>query len=173
MSRMIRRILCSLAVVLAAHAPVRAQSDTATVLELVPPSGGAIRIGAEEWGRLPHDTIRVPKTPAGGHAPAAGAYSGVAMRTLLTRMGVPEGAAIRGEALRLYVVAEASDGYRVLFSLAELDPAFSDTPVLVADRKDGAALDAHDGPVRILAPGDKRPTRWVRNLIRITVQRAP
>lgn len=36
----------------------------------------------------------------------------------------------------------AHDGYRVLFSLPELDPAFSDTRAMVADREDGAALAA-------------------------------
>jgi hypothetical protein len=88
-------------------------------------------------------------------------------------MGVPEGTAVRGEALRLYVVAEASDGYRVIFSLPELDPGFTDAPVIVADSRDGSALDAHEGPLRLLAPRDKRPARWVRNLVRLSVHRIP
>jgi hypothetical protein len=167
-----RRLLCSFVVILAAHAPLRAQSaDTAAVLELVPLSGAAVRLTAAEWASLPRATVRIGEPGAGAHPTPRGTYTGVPMRALLTRMGLPEGAAVRGEALRVYVLAEASDGYRVIFSLPELDPAFTDGPVLVADRRDGAALDAHDGPLRILAPREKRPTRWVRGLVRLSVHR--
>jgi hypothetical protein len=34
---------------------------------------------------------------------------------------VPQGEALRGPAMTTYVLAEAADGYRVVFSLAELD----------------------------------------------------
>ncbi|HEX6037070.1 molybdopterin-dependent oxidoreductase [Longimicrobium sp.] len=167
-----RRLLAVLAVILAAHAPLRAQAaDTPAVLELVPLSGGAIRLTAAEWAALPRDTVRVAETSSGGHPTPPGTYTGVPLRALLTRMGVPAGAAVRGEALRTYVLAEASDGYRVIFSLPELDPAFTDAVVLVADHRDGAVLDAHDGPLRILAPAEKRPTRWVRGLVRLSVHR--
>jgi hypothetical protein len=38
------------------------------------------------------------------------------------------------------VIAEAANGYRVAYSLAELDPDFQDSGVLVADTMDGAPL---------------------------------
>jgi len=37
-------------------------------------------------------------------------------------------------------VAEGADGYRVVFSLAELDSGIADSEVLVADTMDGAPL---------------------------------
>lgn len=73
----------------------------------------------------------------------------------------------------MYVLAEASDGYRVIFSLAELDPGFTDAPVIVADRLGGETLDTHRGPLRIVAPREKRPGRWVRNLVRLSVHQIP
>ena len=69
----------------------------------------------------------------------------------------------------IYVVAEATDGYRVLFALAELDADFMNSEVLVADTLDGAPIDAKRGPFRLVAPHDKRPARWVRMLKSITV----
>lgn len=60
-----------------------------------------------------------------------------------------------------------------MFSLAELDPAMHDGLVLLADRRDGAALDAKQGPFRLVAAGDKRPARWVRQVVAIDVLAAP
>jgi DMSO/TMAO reductase YedYZ molybdopterin-dependent catalytic subunit len=62
------------------------------------------------------------------------------------------------------LVAEASDGYRVAFALAELDPGTGDTQVLLAHRMNGAALDGEVGPLRLVVPKDKRPARWIRQL---------
>ena len=72
-----------------------------------------------------------------------------------------------------YVVAAADDGYRVIFSLAELDSGILDSEVIVADTMDGSPLPANDGPFRIVAPHEKRPARWVRMLKSITVVTAP
>jgi hypothetical protein len=65
------------------------------------------------------------------------------------------------------------DGYRVVFSLAELDPGIQDSNVLVADKVDGHALDGKVGPLRLVAPLDKRPARWVRMVQSIRVITAP
>ena len=70
-----------------------------------------------------------------------------------------------------YVQADAPDGYRVIFSLAELDSDFQDSDVIVADTLDGKALDDKSGPFRLVAPHDKRPARWVRMLQSLAVVR--
>ena len=72
-----------------------------------------------------------------------------------------------------YVLAEATDGYRVVFSLAELDSGILESGVIVADTIDGAGLGAKEGPFKLVAPHEKRPARWVRMLKSITVSRAP
>ena len=69
------------------------------------------------------------------------------------------------------VVIEAVDGYRVVFSLAELDPALTDRIILVADSKDGQPLPSREGPFRIIVPGEKIPARWVRQVKTVTVRR--
>jgi hypothetical protein len=43
--------------------------------------------------------------------------------------------------------------------------------VLVADMENGTPINA-DGPLKLIATGEKRPARWVRNLAAITVRAA-
>jgi hypothetical protein len=100
-------------------------------------------------------------------------YGGVALRDVLTAQGVPTGHDLRGKAMARCVVVDASDGYRVVFSLAELDPSFTDRIVLVADTRDGAPFDTHDGPYHLIVPGDKREARWVREVTAVDVEDAP
>lgn len=94
---------------------------------------------------------------------------GVWLRDVLARAGMPTGEAVRGPALLTTVVAEAQDGYRVAFSLGEIDAALGNGGLLVADRCDGKPLAAEDGPVRIVAVGEKRGARSVRGLVRLVV----
>ena len=90
----------------------------------------------------------------------------------ICRAGIPQGEQLRGPAMATYVVAVAEDGYRVVFSLAELDSGIFESEVLVADTMDGAPLPDQLGPFRLVAPHEKRPARWVRMLKSITVVRA-
>lgn len=87
---------------------------------------------------------------------------GVWLGGLLAKAGVATGNAVRGPALATLVVAEAADGYRVVFSLGEV--TLGKTEVLVADRCDGKPLAEADGPVRLVVPGDARGARSVRQL---------
>ena len=69
------------------------------------------------------------------------------------------------------VVAKAKDGYQVVFSLAELDPAFTPNDIIVADTVDGKPLFDYQGPFRIVAPHDKRGARSIRMLQTLNVVR--
>ena len=99
-------------------------------------------------------------------------YEGVAVEEILRTAGVPQGEALRGPAMTTYVLAEAADGYRVVFSLAELDAGIVESDVIVADTMDGAPRGDKLGPFRLVAPHEKRPARWVRMLKPLTVVRA-
>jgi DMSO/TMAO reductase YedYZ molybdopterin-dependent catalytic subunit len=96
-------------------------------------------------------------------------YEGVLLEEILRSAGVPQDEQLRGRAMATYVIAEAEDGYRVVFSLAELDSGILESEVIVADTMDGAPLVAQQGPFRLVAPHEKRPARWVRMLKSITV----
>jgi hypothetical protein len=79
---------------------------------------------------------------------------------------------LRGQEMSKYLLVQAAGGYRAVFSLAELSPRFTDAVVLLADRRDGQALAEPEGPLRLVVPHDKRPARWVRQVIRLTVKDA-
>jgi len=96
-------------------------------------------------------------------------YEGVWLHELLQRAGVPTGAKLRGKALATYVLAEARDGYQVLFSLAEIDPEFTGNKVLVADTMNGATIPATQGPFRLVTSHDVAAARAVRGIMKITV----
>lgn len=96
-------------------------------------------------------------------------YTGVLLSQLLVQGGATMGNELRGENLTKYVIVEASDGYQVIFALAELDAAFSDNKIIVADTIDGAPLAAADGPFRIIVQDDKRPARCIKQVNSIKI----
>lgn len=115
--------------------------------------------------KMPRKTLTVVNL----HNKKTETYEGVLVEELLHRAGVPQGEQMRGSSMATYVIAGAEDGYRVVFSLAELDSGILESEVIVADTMDGAPLAAKEGPFRLVAPHEKRPARWVRMLKSITV----
>ena len=103
---------------------------------------------------LPHVKVTV----------ASSTYEGVDLRTLLEKAGVEFGETLRGKRLASCLVVEAEDGYRVVFALPELDPAFIDKQITLVFLKDGKLLDDKEGPYRIIIPNEKRMARWVRQV---------
>ena len=124
-----------------------------------------LTLSLDDLRRLPRETVSVKNEHAGKDE----VYEGTSLAGLLKQAGVAQGARLRGKAMATCVVAEGSDGYRVVFSLAELDSDFEDSGVIVADTVDGKPLDEKLGPLRLVAPHDKRPARWVRMLRSIQV----
>jgi DMSO/TMAO reductase YedYZ molybdopterin-dependent catalytic subunit len=99
-------------------------------------------------------------------------FEGVALYDVLQLAGVTFGELLRGRNLAKYLLVEAADHYQVLFALPEIDAAYTDKVVLVADRRDGQPLADKEGPFRLVVPGDKRQARWVRQVAALTVYRA-
>jgi len=126
-----------------------------------------IHLSLGELKAMPH-----VKLSAKGHDGAMHEYTGVPLKTLLAKAGVPLAADLRGQSMSLYIVADAADSYRAVFSLAELDDDFAAEVVIVADTADGKELVRDQGPLRLVVPGDKRQGRWVRMLHFITVAKA-
>ena len=91
-------------------------------------------------------------------------YEGVAVGDLLRKAGVEFGEALHQEAAATYLLAEATDGYRVVFALPEFDSSSVDRLIVIAGRLDGAAFPAASGPLQLIAPGDKGHGRWVRQI---------
>jgi len=116
----------------------------------------------QDLALLEHQAIDV----VNGHTKAKEHYAGVRLSTLLTRLGVPDKP--HGKDFRLYIVAEGADGYQVVYSLGEVSPDVHDGTVIVADSLGNEDL-TETGPFQLVATGETRPARWVRNLVSIRV----
>jgi DMSO/TMAO reductase YedYZ molybdopterin-dependent catalytic subunit len=122
-------------------------------------------VTAEDLKKMPRKTISVENA----HAKKTEVYEGVLLAALLLKAGVPHGEQLRGAAMTSYVLVEAADDYRVVFSLAELDSSFQDSDVLLADTMDGKPLTPDQGPFKLVVPQEKRPARWIKMVKSVTV----
>jgi len=147
-----------------APAPVQAE---AVLLTVTGAGGTALRLTAADLAKLPRQTVR-----AADRGQEAASFEGIPLGELARLAGAPLGDAVKhGDAPNWYVVVESKDGYHTLFALAELDPAFQNKGILLVDRKEGKPLGDTDGPLRIVAPGEKRHARWARQVTGIRVGR--
>src|SRR5262249_37319933 len=104
-----------------------------------------LKLSPTDLAKLPRQTVRVK-----GHDGKESTYEGTAIIEILRLAGAPTGEALRGRNLALYLVVLAADGYRAVLGLAELDPGFTDRPVLLADHRDGTPLSEAEGPLRLI-----------------------
>lgn len=136
-----------------------------TTLTLTGPTGKVLKLSPEDLKAMPHKTVEVFKE----HTKAKETYSGVPLSDLLKQVDAPTGEKLRGKLYLLGVLAEGTDHYRVLYSLAETDPVNHTGDVLVADQLNGNPITT-DGAFKLISTEEKRPARWVRNLTAITVK---
>jgi hypothetical protein len=118
---------------------------------------------AQQLAKAPHVIVNVRDH----ESPAQ--FGGVPLASLLSSAGIQLGDKMKGPRLTEALLVEASDGYKVVFALAEIDPAFASREIILADMRDGKRLDAKEGSFRIVAPGDKRPARWVRQVTALRI----
>ena len=149
---------------LAAAAPAAAQSQAS--LQLVPESGAISELSLDSLRAMPQVELR-----GRIHDGPELVFRGPALDAVLALAGAPQGHDLRGPALRLVVLAEARDGYAVVYSLAELSPGLGGRRGIVAVEQDGQPLSDKDGPLRIVLEGEGRPARWIRQLERLRIMR--
>jgi len=159
-----RRLILALCVFSFAHAALAGEKDREATLVLQGTTGKPLRLTISELKKLPRTELE-----AVDHRGQKARYSGVALRVLLDKVGVPRGQELRGEWLRAFVTVDATDEYRAVFGLAELDPGFTDRTILLADTRDGQPLAKGQGPFRVIVPGEKKQARWVRMVTEIRV----
>lgn len=152
-----------LALAVALLAPLYAQ-ETLTVSGDVPTP---LTITKADLAQMPRTSVSVKSEEDGTETK----YEGVLLYDILKKAGAPLDKQLMGKSLASYIVAEAHDGYSVVYSLAEIDPNFGNTKMLVADTVNGKPLFAYQGPFRIVIPTDKKGARSVRMLEKISVVR--
>jgi hypothetical protein len=129
-------------------------------------NGKTITLTAADLAKLPQYTVEATE-----HGSSA-KFKGALLADILAKVDVPTGEKLRGKLLTLYLLAEAADGYRVVIGLPEFDPGFTDRKIYLVTERDGKPLSEKEGPFRLVAPGDKRPARWVRQVTALKIRQA-
>ncbi len=89
---------------------------------------------------------------------------------LIQKAGVKDDGKGKNPSMRWYVLITANDGYQLIVAGADLDPGFGNAPILVYYQEDGQPIAGAKGPVRIVAPGDKKGGRYVSGVASIEVR---
>ncbi|MCU1222976.1 MAG: hypothetical protein JWQ42_1069 [Edaphobacter sp.] len=143
------------------HAHAKAAASTSLTLAV---DGKATTLSVAELQAMPQKTLMVHN----GHTKKDETYTGVALDGLLTKYGAPFDKAGEKKIFHSYVRVEGTDHYFVLYSGAEVQSTIHNADVIVAIAMDGKPL-GEDGLIKLVASGEKRPARWVRNLSSITL----
>jgi len=146
--------------------PLAAQKSALTIVAI---DGHETSFTLEQLSKRAQRSVEV----INNHTGAVERYEGVLLGDLLQEAGAPNVAKNEGKELRDYVVMEAADGYKVVFSLAELQPEFQrGDGAIIALSFNGKALGEKRAPLQLVLPQDKRLTRGVRMLAKIRIVRA-
>lgn len=148
--------------------PNRQNAPAADVLLTI---GGEVerplKLTAGDLAKLPRRSVK-----ARDHDGKEVSFEGVEVGEVLKLAGSKFGEQLRGKDLKLFLLVEAADGYGVVFALPELLKAHTDRLVLLADVSDGKPLPESQGKLRVIVPDEKHQSRWVRQVIALTVRRA-
>lgn len=129
------------------------------------PATNAIELAADDLRRLPLREMSL--TMRSG---AQTTFKGALLRDVLTTAGVDNGSPF--DARKSVIVATASDGWRVVFSWAEIFETSVGDSVLVFLEKDGKALGDDEGRIALVSGGDSHAeTRYLKWLRKIEVRR--
>ena len=126
-------------------------------------NGEQATITAADIATMPRKTITV----FNAHTQIRESYGGVLLSDVLPRLHAPLGKDLHGKGLSMYLIAGGADHYTAVYSLAEVDPSFHPGSVLIADTLNGQVLPAKLGPLQLVNTEDKRPARWVHQLVSI------
>jgi hypothetical protein len=140
-------------------------AESPPTLQVSNEAGKLFSLTANDWKTLPRRQVEVKENDG-----SMSRYDGVSLVDVLRFARVPFDNHLRGPRVASYILIEAADAYRAVFALADIDPSMTDRIVLVADRRDGKPLSESAGPYRLVVPGDKLHSRWVRQVVKISIQ---
>lgn len=132
-------------------------------------AGNAVATGTitqEELSRLPVIEQDVRYQTSKGEE--GGRYKGPLLWSILEGRGIADQPGHNAQLKHSFVV-EGRDGYRIVFSVGEIDPDFGNAPIQLATERDGKPIMPGEG-YRLVVPGDKRGARYVRDVVKIEVQ---
>jgi hypothetical protein len=117
-----------------------------------------------DLSKLPQITVHVHNA----HRNADEDYTGPLVSDVLALAGLAPTHENEAVILHSYVVASATDHYSVIYSAAEMEPAFSNSKVIVAISKAGATNSEGSG-IQLINTDGAKPARWIHGLTTLTV----
>ena len=159
MARVSRLVLLASFPILFGWAQAPSEAARTAQLTITGDVSSPLTLKTEDLEKMPRQTVTVSDQDG-----TRVTYEGVLLRDVLEKAGAPFGKQLRGKNLASYVLAKAHDGYQVVFTLAEMDPAFGNESIIVADKRDGKALFGYQGPLRLICANDQAGARSVRML---------
>jgi len=79
-------------------------------------------------------------------------YRGIPLSDIIRECEAIPGNQLKGKYLAKYVLVKGADGYQAVIALPEIDTAFTDKVIILADEEDGKALPTDVGPFQIVVP---------------------
>ena len=129
-----------------------------------------LELTRSDLAAMPRERVQIP---ARDDSASIETWEGVPLIEILRKAGAPVDERLRGRSAAAYVLVKAQDGYRAVYALAEVDPAFSpERRILVADMVDGKPLGGDMGKLRIANQGERKFARWVRQVVALEVRLA-
>jgi DMSO/TMAO reductase YedYZ molybdopterin-dependent catalytic subunit len=160
--RAIRWVACAICTITLTASSVIAQTNDATLVVC-----GAVEkpltLSLTELQAMPRSKLIVREKDG------AATYEGVMLFEIVSRAKPRLTEKCCSNTVNTVVVIQAADNYQTVFSLPELDPKFGPGKILLADRREGQALDPAHGPLQIIVPDEKVHARWVRQVKTIEV----
>lgn len=141
-----------------------AVSQTPTDSLIVEGAGKTVVLHVKDVAALPHEAVQAKTHDGTTHA-----FTGVPLSIVLAKVGVKTDS-LRGKELAQRLIVEASDGYKVVFALGELDITLGHRKILLVDSEDGKPLPAADGTWRLVIPEDGRPARSAQLVVALRVR---
>lgn len=146
--------LATMAVALPAQLPA---------LEIQLPGQRTVSIAQARLRTLAGDTVRL--VPHHGEPTL---YRATSLATVMAAVGLSLDS-LRVGRKAWTIIAEARDGYRVVFSVAELDPKLGPSRVWLAYETTSGPIAAAEAPYRLIVPTDARLARSIHQLVRLRV----
>jgi hypothetical protein len=152
----------------AAPMPMKPPVPPSTSLTLV--NGAKTKtLTIADLAKLPQVTVHVHNA----HRNTDEDYTGPLVSDVLALAGLTPTHENEAVILRSCVVASATDHYSVVYSAAEMEPAFSNSKVIVAITKAGNTPNHEGGDIQLINTDGAKPARWIHGLTTLTVTTLP
>jgi hypothetical protein len=119
----------------------------------------------EDLLKLPQVTVHVHNE----HRNADEDYTGPLVSDVLAKAGLVSNRETQPLILHSTVVATGTDGYFVLYSLAELEPSFTTGQSIIAVMKNNGLPNTEGGVIQIINANAAKPARWIHGLTQLNI----